>query len=55
MPKKTLEPLVVAQNNSESSMKYRAEAAAMSELSKKLQAEQAALFGGERVVRQRMA
>ena len=35
MPKKTLEPLVVAQNNSESSRKYRAEAAAMSELSKK--------------------
>ena len=41
MPKKTLEPLVVAQNNSESSMKYRAEAAAMSELIKKFQAERA--------------
>ena len=37
MPKK--QALVVAQNNSESSMKYRAEPAAISELSKKLQAE----------------
>ena len=60
MPKKTLEPLVVAQNKSKSSMKYRAEAAAMSEGIKKLQAEQAAaraaaLPGGGRVVRQRLA
>ena len=57
MPKKTLEPLVVAQNNSESSMTYRAEAAAMSEDIEKLQAEQnaRARAGGGRVVRQRLA
>ena len=42
MPKKTLEPLVVAQNNSESSMKDRAELAAKNERIKELEAEQAA-------------
>ena len=58
MPKKTLEQVVfVTENNSESSMKYRAEAAAMSEDIDKLQAEQnaRARAGGGRVVRPRLA
>ena len=50
MPKK--QALVVAESNRESSMKYSAEAAAMSELSKKFHAEWAAArAGGGRVVR----
>ena len=48
IPKKKLERLVVAQNNSESSMKYHAEADAMSEDLEKLLAEQNARAGWRR-------